>query len=58
MRTLDNIFAKEFKTGGLFHPIVEKVINDNSLDFEIRDGYINIYFKGNSILKLNEKWKF
>ncbi len=54
MRKLDDHFIKELKTGGLLNPIVETVINDTSLDFEIRGGYINIYFKGNSILKLNE----
>lgn len=53
MRKLDNHFERELKTGGLFNPIVETVINDKALDFEIREGYINIYFKGNSILKLN-----
>ncbi|RZB32174.1 MAG: hypothetical protein SRB1_01793 [Desulfobacteraceae bacterium Eth-SRB1] len=54
MRILDKKFIAEFKKGGLFHSIIEYVINDTSLDFEIRDGYSNIYFKGNSILKLNE----
>jgi len=54
MRVLDRGFVSELTNGGLFHPIVETVINDTTLDFEIRDGYINIYFKGNSILKLNE----
>lgn len=54
MRKLDNHFVNQLKTGGLFNPIVETIINDTTLDFEIRDGYINIYFKGNSILKLNE----
>ena len=54
MRVLDKKFVNDLKTGGLFNPIVETVINDASLDFEIRDGYINIYFKGNSVLKLNE----
>lgn len=54
MRTLNENFVTELKTGGLFSPIVDAVINDTSLDLEIRNGYINIYFKGNSILKLNE----
>ena len=54
MRVLDKYFVTEFKKGGFFSPIVETVINDTTLDFEIRDGYVNIYFKGNSILKLNE----
>ncbi len=54
MRTLDKKFIIELKEGGLLRPIVETVITDISLDFEIRDGYINIYYKGNSVLKLNE----
>jgi len=58
MRTLDKIFVSELKKGGLFYSIVDSVINDNTLDFEIRDEYINIYFKGNSILKLNENGSF
>lgn len=58
MRTLDKTFVSELTKGGLFHSIVDYVINDNTLDFEIRDGYINIYFKGNSILKLNENGSF
>ena len=58
MRVLDGNFVLELKKGGLFHSIVDYVINDTTLDFEIRDGYINIYFKGNSILKLNENGTF
>lgn len=41
--------------GGLLAPITEKVRKDIDLDLFIRDGYINIYFKGNSLLKLTEK---
>lgn len=58
MRTLDKIFVSKLTKGGVFYSIVDYVINDNTLDFEIRDGYINIYFKGNSILKLNENGSF
>lgn len=58
MRILDKNFVTELKKGGLFYPIVGTVINDTSLDFEIRKGYINIYFKGNSILKLNENGSY
>ena len=54
MRTLDENFIAKFQTGGLFYPIIDAVIQDTTLDFEIRDGYINLYFKGNSILKLNK----
>ena len=58
MRVLDEKFVNNLKTGGLFRPIVDAVINDTSLDFEIRDGYINIFFKGNSVLKLNDNMSF
>ena len=54
MRTLNEAFVTKLKEGGLFHTIIEYVIKDTTLDFQIRDGYINIYFQGSSILKLNE----
>lgn len=54
MRKLNQNFVQAFNISGIYHPIIRKVIQDNSLDFEIRNGYINIYFKGNSILKLYE----
>lgn len=40
---------------GYLAPITEKIRNDIDLDLFIRDGYINIYFKGNALLKLTEK---
>ncbi len=33
MRILDKGFVAELTKGGLFHSIVDYVINDNSLDF-------------------------
>lgn len=54
MRKLSANFETQLLPDGLYNPIVQAVINDSSLDFEIREGYINIYFQGNSILKLNE----
>jgi hypothetical protein len=58
MRTLDKIFVSKLTKGGLYNPIVDYVINDNTLDLQVREGYINIYFKGNSILKLKEDGTF
>jgi len=40
---------------GLLSELTHKVQADIDLDLFIRDGYINIYFKGNSILKLTER---
>jgi hypothetical protein len=53
MRKLSINFLECLKTGFL-SPITESVINDPDLVLDIRDGYINIYFKGNSLLKLTE----
>lgn len=36
-------------------PILDEMHRDKDLDLQIRGGYINIYFKGNSLLKLTEK---
>jgi hypothetical protein len=53
MRKLSNNFLERLKSGDLL-PITESVIHDPDLVLDIRDGYINIYFKGNSLLKLTE----
>lgn len=53
MRKLSSEFLECLKTGFL-SPITEYVRNDKDLQLEIRNGYINLYFKGNSLLKLKE----
>lgn len=54
MRKISGDFIDNLKTGFLA-PILDKVHVDRDLDLQIREGYINIYFKGNSLLKLTEK---
>lgn len=54
MRTLSDIFLNEFKKGGCYYDLLKLVVNDTDLDFQVRENYINIYYKGNSILKLRE----
>ena len=51
MRKISNSFLDCLKAGFLSE-ITEFVKADHDLNLEIRDGYINIYFKGNSLLKL------
>ena len=54
MRTLKNSFLDALNQGflgGITHAVRE----DKDLDLQIRDNYINIYFKGNSLLKLTEE---
>jgi len=53
LHKLSDNFLRCLKTGFL-SPITESVINDPDLVLDIRDGYINIYFKGHSLLKLND----
>jgi len=40
---------------GCFSNLLSKVKEDKDLDLQIRENYINIYYKGNSLLKLEER---
>ena len=53
MRGLSVEFIGCLKSGFL-SGITESVKGDPDLDLEIRDAYINVYYKGNSLLKLAE----
>lgn len=53
MRTLSERFFENLRSGFL-SGITESVKGDSDLDLEIRDAYINVYYKGNSLLKLAE----
>src|SRR5689334_11737266 len=53
MRKLSKTFLSCLKSGFLSE-ITEYVKRDHDLNLEIRERYINIYYKGNSLLKLNE----
>ena len=53
MRRLSDSFVDSLKSGFL-SGITQAVREDHELDLEIRDNYINVYYKGNSLLKLTE----
>jgi hypothetical protein len=53
MRKLSPAFMDCLQSGFL-KDITEMVRKDHDLNLEIRDGFINIYFKGHSLLKLQE----
>jgi hypothetical protein len=53
-RKMSETFLSCLKSGFL-SVITDHIKQDRDLNLEIRDGYINIYFKGNSLLKLAEK---
>ena len=42
------------KKEGLLFPLKDLVKNDNRLSLEIRNNYINIYYRGGNLLKLSE----
>ena len=53
MRKISENFLSCLKSGFL-SSITDKVKTDPDLDLEIRKNYINVYYKGNSLLKLTE----
>jgi len=53
MRKISNQFMQDLEHGYL-NSIIEVAINDPDINFEIRSGYINLYYKGHSILNLRE----
>jgi hypothetical protein len=55
MRGISNDFLNALKTGYLAG-IIEHTKVDHDLNLEIRDHFINLYYKGHSLLKLSE-WK-
>src|SRR5687767_10234263 len=50
-RKLSDPFFNSLQSGFL-SKITEYVKNDHDLNLEIRESYINVYYKGNSLLKL------
>ena len=55
-RGLSETFLEDLLSGYL-KPILECVKNDDTLFLGIRENYINIYYRGGSILKLTENKK-
>ena len=56
MRGLSESFMNDLsKQEGNLHPLLERVRNDNTLMLAIRDGYINIYYRGGNIIRVTEQ---
>ncbi len=57
-RTVSDDFIGDLtRTDGFLYPILERVRKDNTLMIAIRNNYINIYYRGGSILKLTRQNK-
>lgn len=55
MRIINDAFVNDLKTGKLKFFLEQVQQNRNELSLEIRNGYINIYYKGGNLLKIAQK---
>lgn len=56
MRELSKKFMDDLlKPDGILHPILLRLSKDQTLMLAIRDGFINIYYRGGSILRITEQ---
>lgn len=55
VRKLSDAFIANLQEGGRLEKILSYVKRDSTLDIQIRDNYINIYYRGGNILKITEK---
>ena len=53
MRVLSPTFMHALQHGFL-NPLRQKVVEDKDLDLQIRNKYLNVYYKGNAVLRLEE----
>jgi len=51
-RGLSDRFISDLKKGVL-RPLLDRALDDATLDLEIRENYINIYYRGGSLLKVS-----
>lgn len=50
MRKLSDSFMKKLQ--GEWKPLLDYILSDSELDLQIRDNYINVYYKGGNILRI------
>ena len=55
MRCINDRFITDLRTGCLAFFLEQVKLNRDKLSLEIRDGYINIYYKGGNLLKITQK---
>lgn len=53
-RCLSDRFLAACKEGGLLASLVARVKQDNTLAFEIRDNFVNIYYRGGNVSEIRE----
>ncbi len=53
-RVVSTVFADDLKLGKL-SPLLSRIKEDDTLMLALRDGYINIYYRGGNLLKIEQK---
>jgi len=56
-RLLSDEFKADLSSGGYLNPLLKRIQEDNTLMLAIREGYINVYYRGGNILRLDKKEK-
>jgi hypothetical protein len=51
-RGLSAVFKKQLDDGALLNPLLCRVRRDTALDLEIRENYLNVYYRGGSMLRV------
>lgn len=55
-RGLSQKFMNDLKLeSGALYPILQRVLEDRTLDLEIRDNYINVYYRGGNLINIAER---
>jgi hypothetical protein len=56
LRKLSHSFLDDLlNEGGLLQPILQRIKQDHTLMLSIREGYINIYYRGGNVLRIKEQ---
>ena len=55
MRKLDDVFLRALREGGNLHPLLTAVKFDLTLCLEMRGYFINIYYRGGSLMKVEQR---
>lgn len=53
-RILSVTFIEDLKQG-ILKPILDRIQSDHTLEFNIRENYVNIYYRGGNVLRISEK---